>query len=59
MKVQVSVIRSVHRLANQFRLAQVNPRANRQATAAAVQSVQAKVQVQAHQPVIQDQTASV
>ncbi|WP_176747090.1 hypothetical protein, partial [Enterococcus sp. HMSC072H05] len=59
VKVQVSVIRSACQLANRFQPAQVNLQASRQATAAAVQSVQAKVQVQAHQPVIQDQTASV
>ena len=72
MKVQVSVIRSVHRLANRFRQVQVNPQASQRAIAAAVQSVRvkaqvlvirtqsaqvlvlAKVQVIAHQSVIQD-----
>ena len=72
VKVQVSVIRSVHQLVNLFQLAQVNLQASQQATAAAVQSVRvkaqvlvirtqsaqvlvlAKVQVIAHQSVIQD-----
>ena len=57
VKVQVSVIRSVHQLVNLFQLAQVNPRANRQATAAAAQLVRVKVQVQARRPAIQDQIA--
>ena len=45
VKVQVSVIRSVHQLVNLFQLAQVNLQASRQATAAAVQSVREKPQV--------------
>ncbi|OJG09155.1 hypothetical protein RU95_GL000861 [Enterococcus avium] len=57
MKVRVTVIRSVYQLANRFQLAQVNLQASQQATAAAAQLARVKVQVQAHQSVIQDQIA--
>ena len=59
MKVQVSVIRSACQLANRFQPAQVNPQANQRVIAVAVQSVLAKVQVIAHQSVIQDRIALV
>ncbi|MDB1734756.1 hypothetical protein ABQE16_21240, partial [Enterococcus avium] len=55
VRVQVSVIRSACQLANRFQPAQVNPQANQRATAVAVQSVLAKVQVIAHRLAIQDQ----
>ncbi|WP_270501202.1 hypothetical protein [Enterococcus avium] len=54
VKVQVSVIRLASQLANLFQPAQVNPQANQRVIAVAVQSVLAKVQVIAHQSVIQD-----
>jgi hypothetical protein len=59
VKVQVTVIRLASQLANRFQLAQVNLQANRQATAAAVQSARVKVQVIAHRSAIQDRIALV
>ena len=59
MKVQVSVIRSVHQLVNLFQLAQVNLQASQQVIAVVAQLARVKVQVQVRQSVIQDQIAPV